>query len=137
MKPFFIIIAVWLSQAAQGQDTTFRAAKNWRLYDISAGNVFKYSTDTLRNFHYYTLDNDSMRRYMASLSVLLPESLPHWMGARVATYEMDGVVRKIEISVYGGFFYDETSKRHFQLPEELIDPWQSYVQHRFMGNQNQ
>ena len=137
MKPFFIIIAVWLSQAAQGQDTTFRSAKNWRLYDIPASNVFKYSTDTLRNFHSYTLDKDSMRRYMASLSVLPPESLPRWMGAYVATCELDGTVRKIEISVYGGFFYDETTKRHFQLPEKLIDPWQSYVQHRFMSNQKQ
>jgi len=137
MKPFFIIVAIWLSQTAQGQDTTFRSAENWRLYDIPAGNAFKYSIETLRNFQYYILDSDSMRRYMAFLSVLSPESLPRWMGAYVATCELDGAIRKIEISVYGGFFYDETTKRHFQLPEKLIDPWQTYVQHRFIINENQ
>jgi hypothetical protein len=137
MKPFLTIIAIWLSQLALGQDTTFRAAKNWRLYDISDGNVFKYSIDTLSNFHYHTLDRDSVRRYMASLFTLPPESLPRWMGAYAATCELNGILRKIEISVYGGFFYDEITKRHFQLPEESIDPWQFYIRRRFLDIQKQ
>ena len=30
-----------------------------------------------------------------------------WMGGYIATCDLDGVVRKVDISKYGGFFFDE------------------------------
>jgi hypothetical protein len=116
-----------------GQDTSFQLAKNWRLYDISANDVFQYPVDTLKNFHYAKLDADSMKGYLAALSRVSEESPPLWMGVHVATYELNGTVRKIEISLYGGFFYDESTKRYFLLPDDKRDAWLAYIRQNFMG----
>jgi hypothetical protein len=133
MKPILTILAFFLYQLALGQDTSFRSAKNWRLYDISAGDVFQYPVDTLKNFHYTSLDADAMKGYLESLSMVPAESPPRWMGAHAATYELNGVVRKIEISLYGGFFYDETTKRHFLLPDDKRNSWLAYIRQSFMA----
>jgi hypothetical protein len=133
MKPILTILALLLCQLAQSQDTSFRAAKNWRLYDISADDLFEYSVDTLKNFHYIKLDADSMKGYLATLSKVSEESPPLWMGAHVATYELNAAVRKVEISLYGGFFYDETTRRHFLLPDDQRDAWLAYIRQSFMA----
>jgi len=106
--------------------------KHWKLYDIASGNLFQYTIDTLKKFAYYDLDDDTMHEYLAEVSELPSNDPPRWMGAHIATYEINGATKKIEISLYGGFFYDESSKRHYQLPDNKIDDWLSYIRRSFM-----
>jgi hypothetical protein len=116
-----------------GQTTSFKAAKNWKLYDITTGNLFRYPVDSLKKFHYIELNDDSIHKYIEDVSELPADDPPRWMGAHIATYEIEGITKKIEISQYGGFFYDEVSKKHYQIPDTRIDEWLAYVRRSFMA----
>lgn len=133
MKSIFIIWTALLYNLSFGQNVSFKTAMHWKLYDITVGNLFQYSLDTLKHFPFYNLDADSIRDYMDEVSELSSDDTPRWMGAHIATYVFGGETRKIEISLYGGFFYDETSKKYYQLPDNKIDNWLSYIRRSFMN----
>jgi len=132
MKPVLVLISIFLWNLTVGQPMPFKMAKHWKLYDITSGNLFQYSIDTLKNFAYYDLDDDTMRGYISEVSALPSDDPPRWMGAHIATYELDGAIKKVEVSLYGGFFYDESSRKHYQLPDNKIDDWLSYIRRSFM-----
>lgn len=63
-----------------------------------------------------------------SRSTILPDSVnPVWMGGWVATYKYMEQVHKIQISAYAGFFFDQSSGRFYQVPEELQERWMIYI----------
>lgn len=133
MKYILIIWSMVLYNYSFGQITSIKTTNHWKLYDINAGNLFQYSIDTVKTFPCYELDDDSIHEYLAELSELSSDDPPRWMGAHIATYDMDGRMRKVEISLYGGFFYDEASKKHYQIPDNKIDDWLSYIRRSFMA----
>jgi len=136
MKLILFIISLFSYSVISGQSTSFTNAKNWKLYKIADENAFQYRVDTLKNFSFERLSDDTMRTFISELSEL-PSSGPHiWMGAYIATFEYEGITRKVEISHYGGVLYDESSKKHFQIPENKVLDWLSYIRQSFMCTHN-
>ena len=103
-------------------------SRDWKLYDIHTDKAFAYSSDTLQNFKSIELPQDSMQTFLKGLTEISKDDSPVWMGFYVASCKLqDGVLRKIDISVYGGFFYDEKSKVIFKLQKIFSDDWLNYL----------
>ncbi|GGB01557.1 hypothetical protein GCM10011511_26090 [Puia dinghuensis] len=50
------------------------------------------------------------------------------MGAYLSSYETeDGKEKKVEISDYGGFFYDEASELYYVIPRSISNEWMDYI----------
>lgn len=127
MKILYIFSLLAMGFGAKSQDIPFQNAKNWKIYLIKDRNKLRYPVDTLKNFKNYSLNADSMSIYLKSPANLGQIESPAWMGSHIITYELKDTVRKLDVSVYGGFFYDETTRTYYQLGEELTKEWQDYL----------
>jgi hypothetical protein len=126
MKTFLILLLLGgaLNTVAQIE---WSKASHWKIYKIPESIIFKVRLDSLSQLNSRPLFQDSVVSYMGT-SRLLPDSInPVWMGGWVATYEYSGQVHKIQISAYGGFFYDQSSGRYYEIPIGLRDEWMTYV----------
>jgi hypothetical protein len=129
MKLFVLLLL--LSSESWGQKMDWGKSRDWKLYDIHTNKAFAYSSDTLQNFKCIELPQDSMQTFLKELTEISKDDSPVWMGLYVATCKLeDGLLRKIDISVYGGFFYDENSKTYFQLQKIFSDNWLNYLREK-------
>jgi hypothetical protein len=126
MKWILLSLAFLCFYCANGQ-VVWKNGTNWRLYKIQGPEIFSIPIDTLTRIKSYTLSTDSMRDFLYSLDTVPSEVQPTWMGEFLVTCVLNGQIRKIEVSVYGGFFYDQTAKRYFQLPANKKNDWLSYI----------
>lgn len=100
---------------------------HWKIYKVPGPIIFQIPIDSLTRLNSQALRKDSILMYIGN-SKILPDSIkPVWMGGWVATYELSGEVHKIQISAYGGFFYDQTSGRYYEIPMEMRDEWMTYI----------
>lgn len=53
------------------------------------------------------------------------------MGGYLATYNLGGALRKVDISSYGGYFYDEKTGTYYQMPIEKIDAWLEFLRNSY------
>jgi len=136
MKPILLLLLVgYYSTTAQTGE--FGKSNNWKLYDVAGPNLFRYSADTLKAFPSYPLNDDSVHWFMEAVKELPDGDPPVWMGGpQVATYELNGTKYKIDISQYGGFFFDERKKKYFQIKEPKVDDWHSYIRECFVSLHN-
>lgn len=126
MKLFVLLLLVCSKSWAQKMD--WGKSTDWKLYDIHTTKAFAYSSDTLQNFKSIELSQDSMQTFLKELTETSKDDSPVWMGFYVVSCKLqDGILRKIDISVYGGFFYDEKSKTIFQLTKMLSNEWLDYL----------
>src|SRR5690349_11971353 len=121
MKFLIIVTLILLSVYSNEQVPILAKANKWQLYNIADENAFTYSLDTLNNFSYINLAEDSLKYFLEGLNELPDHQPQFWQGAYIATYQLDGMRNKIEISHYGGLLFDETRKRHYQIAEYKID----------------
>lgn len=121
---FFMILFLPFAKA---QDINWQTAQHWRLYKIPVRTGFSVSTDSLSSFKSIELDTDKMKTFLAEAHPISTESYA-WMGLYVASYELkDQKRRKILFSTYGGFFYDETTDKYFQVTQEVRNQWLQYL----------
>ena len=124
---FFSIFFATIVTKCLSQNINWKDAKNWKLYDLRNGSAFNYSVDTLKNFKSADLDYDTMHTFLSDVIEWPKSKSSLWMGLYVVTCELPlGEIRKIEISVYGGFFYDDLTKKYFQLPLSVRNNWLDY-----------
>ncbi|MEO9209534.1 MAG: hypothetical protein ABI208_00470 [Ginsengibacter sp.] len=127
MKYISVIISFFFITNCFSQSINWKDAKNWKLYSVRDDSAFGYSIDTLKNFESIDLDYDVMQSFLSNVIEWPREKTSLWMGLYVVTCELPTKeIRKIEISVYGGFFYDEKTKTYFQLPEPIKNDWLDY-----------
>jgi hypothetical protein len=127
MKAFIFILLTLTFQYSFSQDIHWEQTKNWKQYDIHDDNAFRYSLDTLKHFKCLKLDDMILHNYLKQAVSWPKEKNSLWMGLYVTTCEIEnGETRKIDISVYGGFFYDEKEKTYYALPTEINDDWLQY-----------
>jgi hypothetical protein len=122
-----ITIALVAHFKASAQDVKWTKAENWRLYLIIDKKDYSTSVDSLGKFKSISLDQDTMRMYVTSAEEWPKEKYSMWMGKYLSTCEIGGIMRKIDISMYGGFFYDENTKKYFQIPPALRGSWLNYL----------
>ena len=128
MKYLFLFITLFVITKCFSQNISWKEAKNWKLYNIRSSSAFSYSLDTLKNFKSIHLDYDTMHTFLSDVVEWPKNKSSLWMGLYVATCELPGLeVRKIEISVYGGFFYDDLTKTYYQLPLSARNDWLNYI----------
>lgn len=132
MKLIPFICYFIMSNASFAQSALFEKTKHWKIYDISEGNLFRYGVDTLKSFQYEPLDEDSIHFYLNGISELSSNEPPLWMGLNIASYEFNGMQHKVDISQYGGFFFDESSKRYYQIASDKKVDWNAYIRRTYM-----
>jgi hypothetical protein len=129
-----LILFILSPLLCQGQSNSFEHAQQWKLYDVAGHDLFRYSTDTLRNFSFYSLDNDSIHEFVSGVKELPNGDPPVWMGGPlIVTYELEGATYKIDISHYGGFFFDERTKKYYQVATSDIENWNAYFTRCFVA----
>jgi hypothetical protein len=115
-------------QIGFGQQLDWSSSKNWKVYDIHDGNAFSYSIDTLKHFKSFPLNDLTMSSFLKKSTLWSKDSSSVWMGLYVTTCEMEnGSLRKVDISVFGGFFYDEYYKEYHSVAAEDTGVWQRYL----------
>src|SRR5580692_2230189 len=107
MKNILLGLAVLIFYRIQSP-VNWPQTSHWRLYKIRGSVQFSISADSLNLLKNYQLRSDSMVYFLHSADPFPSTTRPTWMGGAVATCLYDGKIRKILISSYGGFFYDQT-----------------------------
>ena len=118
---------------ASCQELHWKDATNWTLYRYQGHRIFKIPVDSLNGYDSLPLDQDSITDFMDSVQILHPRGPVAWMGGYIATCKLNGVVRKVELSNYGGFFFDEKSRTYYTLPPEKSENWIAYLQLKYLS----
>lgn len=126
------LLPLLLSKVALCQSVDWKSANHWQLYSIHIHGALNYSVDSLKRFKNVDLRSDSMQSFLRNVEPLSDENTPLWMGYYVTTCQFqDGTVRKVIISSYGGFFYDERSKKYYVLPIDIRTQWLNYISEKY------
>jgi hypothetical protein len=124
MKFFIFLLLPVIHCYSQAPD--WNKSSEWKLYDIHAGNAFLYSLDTLGTIKNKALNTDTIKTFLKHVTEIKKSNSPVWMGLYVATCRLDNIVYKIDVSVYGGFFYVENYRTYYELPEDTRLNWLKY-----------
>jgi hypothetical protein len=123
-----IILFIFSGTVAAAQEINWKNTKNWKLYKLNSRAAFSYPVDTLLHFKNISLNDDTIRGFLSSASIWPKEKKTVWMGLLIATYETeDNRLRKINISNYAGFFFDDATGKYYELPERVRDKWMNYL----------
>jgi hypothetical protein len=109
-------------------------ASDWTLYSYQGHRLFKIPIDSLKLFDHQSLKQDSMAAFVKSAKMLDTKAPLVWMGGYVATCNVSGSLRKVELSTYGGYFYDEKTSSYYQLPAEKTDAWLSFLKNSYLSS---
>jgi hypothetical protein len=110
------------------QKVQWSTTKNWKIYKGEGKQIFSYTIDTLKSLKSKILDKDSIQFFLQKSLPIPPEKTPVWMGSYLASYELpDGKTCKVEVSTYGGFFYDQSSGKYYSVPREWSPTWLNYI----------
>ena len=123
-----LTMSIFVIYTCSCQDINWKTAKNWKIYDIQSQTAIRYTFDTLKSFKSQALDHDSMLSFLRDVTVWPKEKYSLWMGSYLVTCELDdNKPRKMLVSTYAGFFYDQTTRRYYQVPAELVDEWLDFL----------
>jgi len=126
MRQLILALLVLTTTLTEAQ-VNWKETTDWKIYNPGRLNIFTVSVDSLLYLRSRALPGDSVLQFLDSVKPLPKTVRPSWMGGFLVTCVFHGQVRKIEISSYGGFFYDQESKNYFQLPAEKKDEWFTYL----------
>jgi hypothetical protein len=128
MKKLFFILLVSFASRSFGQSIDWQQTHGWKIYVLRDKKGMRTAVDSLKYFRSITLDDDSVKYFLVDAKEIARSDEPVWMGANILSdVDSSGLFRKIDASVYGGFFYDEQSKKYFQLSGELKEVWMRYL----------
>jgi hypothetical protein len=122
----FLLLLILPGLAALTQEPDWRKATHWTIYNVQGKSIWKLPIDSLDQYAHQPLNNDSMTTYLTNVSAISPHGAA-WMGVYVTTCVLDNKKRKVDVSAYGGFFYDELLKRYFEIPVDLRRGWYDYL----------
>jgi hypothetical protein len=125
MKSIILSICILLItiSSASSQGLKWSTTKNWRLYEIKNKQDYKLSVDSLSKFRTLLVNLDTIQNFVNLAEAWPKDKYSMWMGRYLCTYEIEEETRKVDISVYEGFFFDENSKTYYQIPEAFVDEW--------------
>ena len=133
-----IIVCLLALQTGVAQEINWKNTRNWKLYNIYNQAGARYSLDTLQHFKSTVLNSDTMQSFLDGVTAWPPEKYSMWMGLFIVTCETeDKKPRKIIVSTYGGFFYDQITKRYYQIEPALASQWLEFLNdagRRISGN---
>ena len=129
-KNLFLLLALFCCSHALPQNNGWSKASGWKLYQIQGNSAFKCTADSLKNLQNVLLDPDSLNYFLKAASAWPDDNYPLWMGSYLISYaDLKGGMHKIDISMYGSFFYDEGMGmgKYFQVPAHLKKGWLAFI----------
>ena len=126
-KVLAIIILIIHGNTDVRAQVQWNSAQNWKLYN-GGDSSFVLSLEAIKGHRYYQLSPDSMKYFLDSVTLLPSDVQPAWMGVYLTSCVIEGEIRKVLISYYAGFFYDEKSRRYYQIPPSKKAVWRSYLE---------
>lgn len=127
MKLFLVILTSITFHIARSQ-VVWKATKDWKIYNVSSRSMIKIGPDSLVKLKSYQLNPDSVQSFIGAVNKIPKDSTPlAWMGGVLATCTYQGKIRKVQISSYGGWFFDQETKSYFEIPKDQAAEWYSYI----------
>ena len=127
MKSLLLVIFIFKITAAHSQVVEWNSCRDWKLYKISTGKALGFSADSLYKLAFIQIDGDSISQYLKQAELLPPDKNYIWMGSYSVSYIQNAKLYKVDISTHGGFFYDEASKKYYQLPLYIRKDWLDWL----------
>lgn len=124
---FLLLCATVQHSVTVAQTPSWNQTTKWTLYNTNSTKFYKISADSLSNYPNRLLNTDSMQLFLLHVTALQSDKPPIWMGAFVTSCMVDGKLRKIDISRYGGFFFDETDRKFYEVSESVQKDWLNYL----------
>ena len=131
MKPL-LITCILLSTVMASCQVHWQEASDWTMYSYQGYLALKLPADSLKQYKHLRMNQDSMMAFVTSAQRLARKDPFVWMGGYIATCNLDGTLRKIDLSSYGGFFYDEKSSTYYQMSPEKTDSWLSFLKNSYL-----
>lgn len=134
MKYFYsIFLALFIFQGkGYTQKIHWQKAGHWKLYNIPTRTGFRVSVDSLNQYVNIELDSAKMA-YFLKTATPLPNAQYAWIGAYVTSCNFSKpTIHKVLISTYAGMFFDESSKKYFQVARELRAEWLEFLNQAMM-----
>lgn len=131
MKLCWIVCLQFVVLLSCGQ-VQWNQSSDWTIYQSQARDLFKVPIDSLNSLNTLQLNKDTVESYLSSFELIHPKAPVAWMGGYIATCKVEGIRRKIELSNYGGFFYDEKTNAFYRVSKDKIDAWVGYLQNSYL-----
>jgi hypothetical protein len=134
MKTNLTILFLFCTVNAVAQSNAWKSSTNWTIYNIRSSRAFNYTLDSLHKFDSAKLDDSTMHSFIQDCKTIDAKDAPVWMGLYKTTCKFnDSLIHRIDISVYGAFFYDEETKTYFEITGERKEQWQDYLLHHLLS----
>jgi hypothetical protein len=131
MKFLFFICLVFLAEVVFSQSINWQKAHHWKIYDMRDQKGLRVPVDSLFNFRSINLGDDTIYYFLRDAELWPPEKYSLWMGEFVVSFEDDqGILRKVDISMYAGFFFDELTKRYYQIKDAERRDWLDFFNYQ-------
>jgi hypothetical protein len=127
MKLFLAILTsiTFLNSRSQ---VIWKETKDWKIYNVNSRSMIRIGLDSLSKLRSYRLNPDTVQAFLHSVIEIPKDTTPTaWMGGVLATCSYHGKIRKVQISSYGGWFFDQETKTYFEVPKDQATEWYSYV----------
>jgi hypothetical protein len=125
---FFTSVLFCITQKNYAQSSGWTGTKNWKLYDLAGKKPLTIPADSLYAYKNINLDDDSLRYFLKNAIPWPAEKTSVWMGGYTMSYtDRDQKIKKIDVSNYAGFFYDEKEKRYYEIANDLKQEWKLYL----------
>jgi hypothetical protein len=123
-----IFIALFCHVSVSGQDSLQFEGNLWKLYKIPAKAGMSISMDRLKTYKNVNLNADTVLSFLNDASLWPKDKYAMWMGAFIVSMGYDNDhTRKIIVSSYGGFLYDDLTKRYYEVAEEKRKEWYDFL----------
>ncbi len=121
------ILLMCFSLRVYAQKLDWSSTTDWRIYNCFQFSTFHYPVDSLKKYKHLQLNDDTVRNMLkGAYTDTVNNASPLWMGLFTVTYQLEGVERKILVSVYGDFFWDAISDKYYQIKADKRKEWLDY-----------
>lgn len=133
-----LVVLVWLTLHLASDTTSapenWENTRNWKIYALNnSTKVFTISADNIRALKGVPLGDDSMHILLENSKILHVPASPAWMGCYLLSCENEkGLVMKIVVSQYGGFFLNSYDGNFYQLDLSSTRPWLEYMRRAYV-----
>jgi hypothetical protein len=115
------------------QEPNWNSSNNWRLYKTNNLDGSSLSLDSLKHISNLPLNEDSIHFFLVKSKSIQVNNVA-WMGYYTTTCDFPGNRHeKILISAYGGFFYDQSTGKYYELPIEIRKDWLEYFNNSYIA----
>jgi len=122
-----VLLPLTMAKICAAQTSEWGQSSQWTIYNTRGEKFYRIPLDSLTKFKSRALNDDSVHIFLSNLSILPSDKPPVWMGAYIATCILRGKKRKIDISTYGAFLFDEANKKFYIVPPEVQKDWLNYL----------